>query len=208
MNDPYDYNRLFDILETQYGRDAVNRLVAAMLTELRRWEREPSLGHVRLWAQGLLTILHSTEEMYHFGKKDTKNLKRFSKAAEEAINALHQLSPWAEQAVSTAMRQLGDDYEAPSSIVLRIVNAARQAELMMDKGPVQGRVNWKAVSIVGEARRCWGDLYGVAAPERALNEATPFGDFLYAIFEALELDANPKAAFLSWRKREDEQISY
>ncbi len=208
MSWPDDYDSPFDILETQYGREALDRLVDAMLTELRQLGLQPSSGHTRLWAKHLMVSCGSSPQMYHFGAKDRKNLGRISKAAEEAVIALHQLSPWAAQALSTAMRQDGNGHEIPSTVFRHIADAAVQAEAMTAKGPVQGRVNWEAVSIVGEARRCWHDLSGDKPPQRALNEATPFGEFLYAIFQALELDANPKAAFLSWRKREDEQISH
>jgi hypothetical protein len=202
-----------DLLEAPEEQATITRLVDAMQEVLRRVDVAASPHQVRLWAQTLLMSHRASHELYHQGASDRQKLERFRKSMEDAARALGQLSPWAAQAVVNVMHQSGDGEFVPSgletlSVAIRQVgDASKRAEEIMANGPVQGRVKWEAVSLVGDSRRCWQDLSGRAPPERSLNAATPFGEFLQAIFGAIGVEVNAKAAFLSWRKRKDEQIS-
>lgn len=63
------------------------------------------------------------------------------------------------------------------------------------------RINTQAVGIVSASVFIW-QLAG-KKPPKALNESSPFANFLADIFETLELDATPRAAFNAWIRERD-----
>jgi hypothetical protein len=60
------------------------------------------------------------------------------------------------------------------------------------------RINTQAVGIVSASAFIW-QLAG-KTPPKALNDSSPFANFLADIFEALEIDAAPRSAFNAWTR--------
>ena len=61
-----------------------------------------------------------------------------------------------------------------------------------------GRINFKGIQLVNSARDVWRLSTGNEAPSKALNPASRFGKFLCDLFEAFEIEGDPRAAFRAW----------
>ncbi len=60
------------------------------------------------------------------------------------------------------------------------------------------RINFKGIQLVNSARNVWHLSTGKEAPSKALNPASRFGKFLCDLFEAFEIEGDPRAAFRAW----------
>jgi hypothetical protein len=69
--------------------------------------------------------------------------------------------------------------------------------------PFSDRENVRAIFIVDDARGIWAGHKGKEAPAAALNDITPFAEFLADLFQALGVGASPRSAFQAWRKYRD-----
>jgi hypothetical protein len=65
-----------------------------------------------------------------------------------------------------------------------------------------GRTNWRAVTTVDHCRAFWMARTGAEAPSRGLNPESPFARFLADMLDALDVKANPVAAFAAWKRVE------
>ncbi|ESQ76908.1 hypothetical protein [Asticcacaulis sp. YBE204] len=75
-------------------------------------------------------------------------------------------------------------------------------DIEQSKSSVKGisRINLDGVQLVNSARDVWKLSTGKTAPARGLNPASPFGKFLYDLFEAFEIPGDAKSAFTAWVK--------
>ena len=60
------------------------------------------------------------------------------------------------------------------------------------------RMNLTGIQLVENARSVWRLSTGSDAPEKSLNPASPFGKFLYELFEAYQIEGDPRSAFRAW----------
>src|SRR5690606_1930807 len=73
------------------------------------------------------------------------------------------------------------------------------ANEVIDDAPPAGRRNLISVGIVRHLRAVWAERKGTPAP-KSMSEAGPFADFMIDAFEAIGIDANPRAAVDSWQE--------
>jgi hypothetical protein len=69
--------------------------------------------------------------------------------------------------------------------------------------PDRRNINWVAVNAVDSLRRFWESWTETSAPSRALNQASPFADYLRDAFEFFNISGDPVAAFKRWVAVED-----
>lgn len=60
------------------------------------------------------------------------------------------------------------------------------------------RINFMGIQLVNSAREVWRLSTGRDAPAKALNPASKFGRFLCDLFDAFEVEGDPRAAFRTW----------
>lgn len=68
------------------------------------------------------------------------------------------------------------------------------------------RMNVRGIQLVDVARTVWESETGNAAPARDLNLASPFGNFLADLFEALKIKGKPRAVFRAWSRENDYSV--
>lgn len=84
--------------------------------------------------------------------------------------------------------------------LIRGIEAARAN--LKENGPLTKRttktLNIEAIKAVQGAIEAWQRFASTPPPTRALNPASPFGEFLADLFEACMIEADPKSAFRAW----------
>jgi hypothetical protein len=100
---------------------------------------------------------------------------------------------WGKISPSQAMKILPtlNDLLAPS---------LREAKKLVRAG-YQGKTNWEAANAINGCRLSWRRCTGDEAPGGSdLDLASPFGEFVQDIFDALEIDGKPRSAMQAWNR--------
>lgn len=141
--------------------------------------------------------------------RDAANLERIARAVHELSAAL-DVDAMTQAAQDTLSRALviGRNSSAAAALheiaehadsIRRGVWAAHD-EIRRDNTLRKGvsRMNLRGVQMVAVARDEWERFTGEPAPARALNLSAPFGKFLSDLFDAAEIEGDPRAAFRAW----------
>lgn len=87
-----------------------------------------------------------------------------------------------------------------SDALLDSIDAARKS--LKDGGPMVRKstktLNIEAIRAVQGAVESWTLFQSAPPPAKALNPASPFGNFLADLLEACSIQADPKSAFRAW----------
>jgi hypothetical protein len=73
-----------------------------------------------------------------------------------------------------------------------------RAEKIIRASRPEYQTNWKAVGVVGAARRCWEELGDKPAPPKSIKDNSKFADFLRDIFDIVGVGMTPRSAFDAW----------
>lgn len=131
-------------------------------------------------------------------------LQRVVNAARELHQALWGMHDAVEMSFSLRLHAMG----LPSAVdrggtlpmvllweIPDMIEKAAKAEArnLPQNDPPGARTNWQAVSVVWACQQIWQRRRLTPAPV-ALNEASPFGRFVFDVFDACKLGASPRAA--------------
>lgn len=169
------------------------------------------------------------KKFYHKGFKDVDVLSELQKNIRSIETALHSLSEPSQECLSdyvfrrqrknTPMLDCGDTFRLPltiEEIQITLDNWRRAAavaeRLRLKYGRPKGKAIWEAVPLVEQSRIVW-DFHRESplktAPDKGLNPASPFGDFLQDVLDALGIKMDAVSAFKAWlreRRRPDSII--
>lgn len=93
---------------------------------------------------------------------------------------------------------LGELEEHATAIRAAIQASKREIKLSGRARIGASRINFTGVQLVNSVRDVWQLETGEEAPRRALNPGSRFGKFLSEMFDAFEVDGDPRAAFRAW----------
>jgi len=145
-------------------------------------------------------------------KRDAENLERIARALLELAAAL-DVDAMTQAAQDTLSRALLVGQGRPAAAALHEIAAHADAirrgvraahdEIRRSEHARKAlsRVNLRGVQMVAVARDEWERFTGRPAPLRALNVWAPFGKFLCDLFEAAEIEGDPRAAFRAWARQ-------
>lgn len=189
--------------DTTIRREEIKQRVAEVFIEhlgaktaLGTSERYASELASKLWKS-----LYIETGLYFDRKRDIAALEKIERASQTVTSALDEMSQRSEDALTEACElDVLLDYLASA----RAVNAAakrtkKTVEMSSHSRNRASTINEDAIKVVSFARRTWRWV-GESYPPKSLNPASPFGRFLADLLQAIEVDANPQAAFRAWKR--------
>lgn len=124
------------------------------------------------------------------GAAERQRLKDMSRAAREISRLYREMHPLVRMEFKAA--RLADLAE----IVAREREAAEATLKRLDD---EGRINWRAVSLVGDCRDLWRRRVGRDAPKSDPKKGSRFGMFLADVLDAYQA-GRPIPAVRAWRR--------
>jgi hypothetical protein len=177
-NDPpiFDSNR--DVENLENLNRALNAVLAALDFSAMTQAACDTLGFRMIWGP------FSDELITRSGQKSETFSEEFHSYPEivgkKAIGAL--------QALKDNIQPIRDAIDSTKRYIEKSSHARKGT----------GRINFRGIQLVNSARDVWRLSTGKDAPSRALNPASRFGKFLCDLFEAFEIEGDPRAAFRAW----------
>lgn len=152
-------------------------------------------------ASKLWRFLYVDPGFYFDKKHDVNALEKIERATRMVSAALDEMTVLSEVALTEACELDVLLNYLSSARALNV--AATDTKRAIEKSP-QSRnrvstINENAIKVVDFARRAWRWVGDSHPPSRALNPASSFGNFLADLLDAIEVDANPQAAFRAWK---------
>lgn len=122
-------------------------------------------------------------------------IARSGQKSEAFSEEFHSYPERVGQKASGALQALEDNIQ---TIRDAIQSTKRHIEGSSRARKGTGRINFRGIQLVDSARNVWRLSTGNEAPSKALNPASRFGNFLCDLFEAFEIEGDPRAAFRAW----------
>lgn len=177
-NDPAIFDLKRDLEGLENLERALTALIAALQPEAMTQAASDALGFRMIWGPHADELRkRSGEPIETFDPDMLSYPERVGKKAAYSLSALEQSATTIRAAVLATKRE---------------INTSTRAR----KGT--GRINFRGIQLVNSARDVWRLSTAKEAPARSLNPASRFGKFLCDLFDAFEIEGDPRAAFRAW----------
>jgi hypothetical protein len=175
--------------------DAQRRRLDAVAVVLVARFGDASEAVIRVQAAQLVATEATAADFVTKRADDAKAIRNLVSALEGADAAMTSLSKPTRDALfhRLYMKHVWQSFGAMAGI-------AGDVGSKIGETPFSDRENVRAIFIVDDARGIWARHKGKEAPAAALNDTTPFAEFLADLFQALGVGASPRSAFQAWRK--------
>lgn len=200
LNEDQAYHWVDYIAKFTYGEDP-------HLFDLKRdIENLESLDRALVSALAALdgeAMTQSAQEAFqlrmHFGPHLAELMAGSGQPAHNFSEEFHQYPKEVGLKVTGALRALQDEFQ---NIRRAIHDTKRDIESSSRSKIGVSRINIRGVQLVYSAREVWRLSTGEEAPRKSLNPTSRFGKFLSDLFEAFEIDGDPRSAFRAWSRLE------
>jgi hypothetical protein len=176
------HGAIFDVLENRLGKEPSN--------EFRAW----GLVFVAENPTGGFLVWKAAEESARLN-----DIERAARKLREALGGLPEhLKSVMLKAVDDSDKMCPYPVYAADVIADALAPAITSARQNLNLGTEPGRTNWRNVGFVDQAIFFWNETFSVSgqlAPTRGMDETSNFGRYLIELFEAAELEGNPRSAF-------------
>lgn len=175
--EPHMFDKKRDVENLENLERALTSILAA-LDVYSMTQSAQSIFHVKVLCGGQIDLnpkAHNIETLSEIIRNRT--FQPGAKDASDALQALQKNAPIIREAIRSTKRHIRQSTDA------RIGTK---------------RINFKGIQLVESARLVWLEQSGKPAPINSLNLASKFGMFLCDLFEALEVEGDPRSAFRAW----------